>query len=242
MSIFTIIYNYKEIILLLVFVFVIIYWFLKPKVLKPDYFSKDYWEKRYNCHSKKFEWYNGLERLNKDFNFEELLKDHTKAKSKILEIGCGTSDLSFSLANKGFCNLYAIDYSLTAIDLMKKNFSHKNLTYLVLSFYDLNLFFGKNEIDVIIDKAGIDTINTLNDLDIIRENLNKVFNEIYKVLKKGGIVFNISNKNKEFWKENIYDNIVKEGKFEYIDTKQSTFTTDQNSNLMKYYLHIIKKL
>ena len=70
----------------------------KKNIIKPDYYNSKYWERRYRAYSKKFDWYADTEKVFEDFNLKELfnnkiIKNLNKNKSKILELGCGSSTL-----------------------------------------------------------------------------------------------------------------------------------------------------
>ncbi len=65
-------------------------------------------------------------------------------------------------------------------------------------------YFQNNSFDMVIEKAGLDSIATKNS-DDVPLLLKEVYEQIYYVLKPGGIFISISNKN--FGKK--YNEIIK---------------------------------
>ena len=125
---------------------------------------------------------------------------------------------------------------------MKEKFYHENVSYITGDFNNLIGLFKENDIDFIIEKAGLDTICTLKDESIIQEKLNKVFNQIYFVLKPGGYIATISNQNFDFWERNIHNKLVENKMFTIEDRQKSVSLTSQENNVvMNYYFYLLKK-
>lgn len=234
---------YIYIILFIIPIYIII-WLFKPKVLKPDYFNKSYWEKRYFTYEKQFEWYADTNKAFEDFNIGQFLSNKHSKTNKILELGCGSSSLAYEIAQQGYKNIYAIDYSLNSIEIVKNNFGHPSISYLCADFFNLTDTFTENEIDCVVDKAGLDTINTINDTDKIKESMNIVFNQLYKVVRSNGHVIIISNKNEEFWRDVIINYLEFNKMFTLLEVKKSYFKTELSKsigNLCNYYCLFLKK-
>ncbi len=60
----------------------------------------------------------------------------TKKSTKILEVGCGTGEISYLLAKRTNANVLGIDICKPFIEQAKKKFKLKNLRYEVLDFND----------------------------------------------------------------------------------------------------------
>lgn len=233
--------DYISIILLISVPMFILYKIFKKKVLKPEYQSIEYWNRRYEILNKNFEWYASPEKLFSDFEILTLLEELIKKPSKILELGCGSSNLSYFLASQGYKNIKAIDYSAESIRLMNDKYSHINISYLKGDFYKMKGMFKENEFDLVIEKAGLDTIGTMKDRDEIKSKMRLVFEEIYYVLRNDGHLITISNNNFEFWEEVIHENVEKEGLFQVVDKKRSVFINEQNTFKMNYYFFLLRK-
>ena len=216
--------------------------FLKKK--SHEYSSKSYWEGRYGIFSKRMDWYTNFAQLNKDFNIENLIKKvypSNTYKKRILEMGCGNSTLSYDLYNKGFKNITAIDFSTNIINKMREYYKDTTIKYQVCDFYSMNIFFEENSFDIIIEKAGLDSIATKG-TDDVPELLYKVFKNIYFILSNGGILLSFSSKNTDFWRRNIYNRLEREKLFEVVETKKTVFKTEGKDILMNLYFSYLKKI
>lgn len=111
--------------------------------------------------------------------------------SKILDLGCGNGSLCKNLAEKGF-ETYGIDCSVEAIDNAKE--SDKKTQYLVTDASELP--FQNNFFDFVIIKA---VFTVIPDSD----TRNKVMNEVYRVTKKGGLVY-IADFAQTWWNSLYY--------------------------------------
>ncbi len=228
--------------MIIVFITYIVYYTFKKRVLKPDYYSINYWERRYEAYNKSFDWYASSEKVFDDFKITSFMQEKLNKKSKILELGCGTSPLSAFIAKQGYTSIKAVDYSKEAIKLMNKMFFHNNIIYMQGDFNSLTSLFKEAEFDFIIEKAGLDTIGTLKDKEIIKLRMKSVFAQIYKILKPGGYMITISNNNPEFWKEVIHDYLEESGLFIVEEYKKDIFNKPNNSFKMNYYYYLLRKL
>ncbi len=95
---------------------------------------------------------------------------------KVLEIGCGTGQLTFLLADK-VDKLIATDFSENMISICKKNNECKNVKFKVEDAHDLT--FSDDKFDAVV---------IANVMHIV-PNSDKVLSEIKRVLKKDGILF-----------------------------------------------------
>lgn len=234
--------DYTLYIMLIVFICCILFYTFKKRVLKPDYYSLAYWDRRYEAFEKSFDWYASSEKVFEDFKINLFMQERLNKKSKILELGCGTSPLSAYIARQGFLSIKAVDYSKEAIKLMNKMFFHNNISYIQGDFNNLIGLFKEAEFDFIIEKAGLDTIGTLKDQELVKQKMRSVFAQIYKILKPGGYMITISNNNPEFWNEAIHDYLEENGLFTVEERKRDVFNRPDKSLKMNYYFYLLKKL
>lgn len=103
---------------------------------------------------------------------------------KILEIGCGTGELSYMMAEKSDCKIMGIDICAPFIEQARKNFDLPNLEFQVLDFNDAG-----NLKDVTAE-CKFDYVVGNGILHHLYHNLDESLANIYSLLKKGGkIVF-----------------------------------------------------
>ncbi|MGO1470895.1 MAG: class I SAM-dependent DNA methyltransferase [Tissierella sp.] len=164
------------------------------------------------------------------FNYiEEIFEKYDKLPKEILEMACGTGNLSYYLAE----NMY----KLTAFDLSEEMLSkaygkvgrYKNVKILKQNMVDFK--FNKKFDSVI---SICDSINYILD----SEDLIDTFKNVYKHLEDGGIfIFDINS----FYKlENILGNNI------FIEDREDIFYSwenffDANSNICDFYLTFFLK-
>jgi len=102
-------------------------------------------------------------------------------------------------------------------------------------------YFPNNCFDCVIEKAGLDSIAT-NDCDDVPFLLKKGYEQIYNVLKPGGFFISISNKNIDFWFDNVQKYFVESSRFEIIGRHRSTFSIEKSPILMNVYFYCLKCL
>lgn len=100
-----------------------------------------------------------------------------RKKIKILDVGCGTGANTWYIAREGF-DTYCIEGSKSAIVSLKKRFKKERLKCSAQVGDVINLPFESNFFDGIVEVECL-AHNTLTEIQ-------KIINEIYLVLKKGG--------------------------------------------------------
>lgn len=108
-----------------------------------------------------------------------------KKEVHILEIGCGTGELSYLLAKKTIANVLGSDLCIPFIEEARKNYSLPNLKYEVLDF-NFPESVSEMKFDYIVGN-GI--------LHHLYHHLDDALKKIYLLLKKGGKII--------FWEPNI---------------------------------------
>jgi len=126
--------------------------------------------------------------------FRNLKNLPSKTEVRILELGCGVGNNLPLILNEGFY-AYGIDGSESAISIAKNNFSnYSNLDLQVMDF--TNIKYTDCFFDMIIDRQSI-YANT-------PRNIEKIYNEVTRTLKKGGILISFMyNTNDYHYKKAI---------------------------------------
>ncbi len=168
-----------------------------------DYSSQIYWDQRYENNTGTYEWYSTYNEL------KNLIHQYIPDKnSKILNVGCGNSPFPCDMYADGYENITNIDYSRHVIKNMKKLNENKypKMKYKVMDVTDMD--FYDCSFDFVIDKGTLDAL-------LCGENVNqvKMFEEIERVLKFGGVYFCVSHEAPEerfqlffgyCWKKKVY--------------------------------------
>jgi ubiquinone/menaquinone biosynthesis C-methylase UbiE len=98
-----------------------------------------------------FDWYYPYEQ------FAEMLNERVAKEGRIMDAGCGNSDLVQSLAEDGFTNITGCDFSRVVIDQLKARCEdYPEIELVCCNMQDSNL--PKDSFDCIIDKGLLDTI------------------------------------------------------------------------------------
>ena len=204
-----------------------------------DYSSQSYWDNRYlNEHHEIFEWYQTFESL------KEKIFDYFHPEDKILNIGCGTSKLAEDLFEEGIKDVINVDYSEQAIKIMEERYQNEESANLIvhkkMDARDMKEF--KNEtFDIVFDKALLDSMlcgeNALPEVD-------KMINEVYRVLKDGGTYIIISN-SAEDYRKNLFDKKKWEYKVMEIEKRIKVVVLDEEKDKDPknyHYIYVLKKL
>jgi len=101
----------------------------------------------------------------------------------ILEIGCGTGDLAYLLANKTGQKVYGTDLCSPFIEEAQKKYATDNLEFAILDFNDVenNEYFHDKKFDYIVGNGILHHL--YHDLDETLKNLN------FLLKKDGKIIF-----------------------------------------------------
>jgi ubiquinone/menaquinone biosynthesis C-methylase UbiE len=145
-----------------------------------EFHDKNYWDKFFQIRgTKAFEWYGEYEHLC------DVLHTYLKIDDKILNLGCGNSRLSENMYDVGIKNITNIDI----IDVVIKQMAAKNKNRTELKFLKMDMLamtFADKEFNCVIDKGTLDALMSDEQADTSNENVNKMFNEIDRVLNVNG--------------------------------------------------------
>ena len=149
-----------------------------------NYGDIQYWDSRYKSQKgATFDWLQDYDSM------KEILEKYSIDKdARILNVGCGNSELGEKLYEEKYKHIYNIDICQNVIDYMRER--NKNKEGMYFDAMDVRNMAYKNEIfDLIIDKATMDTI-LCGDNPFL--NVAKMTKEISRVLKIGGIYLILS--------------------------------------------------
>ena len=199
-----------------------------------DYSSIKYWDSRYlNEHMEIFEWYQTYDTL------KEKIIDYLKPEDEILNIGCGTSKLAEDLYIEEITNVTNIDFSENAIKIMEDRYKEQNvkMIYKKMDVTEMSEF-PNNSFNIVFDKALLDTVLCAeNALPIV----DKMINEIYRVLVNQGYYIIISNgsedKRKNLFKSDLWDYKMLE-----IEKPSKVVVLDEKDPKNYHYIYILTKI
>lgn len=123
-------------------------------------------------------------------HIEELIEFNKVEVKNILELACGTGNITLPLAAKGY-DIAGIDISEEMLDVAFNKSQEKNIPLVLLQQDIVELDFEIYDLDCVL--CACDGFNYISSI----EDLEKVFKKIYAQLKEGGIfLFDISSFNK----------------------------------------------
>ncbi|MEZ0535646.1 class I SAM-dependent methyltransferase [Caldicellulosiruptoraceae bacterium PP1] len=159
------------------------------------------------------------------------LQQINNKKLKILDVGCGTGEVTQKIFKRGFHKITGIDKSFSMIEIARKR--NRKIKFIRIDFFK---FSTRKKFDVII--VTTDVINHIN-----KQKINDFFKKCYRLLKYNGIIIfdinlyqylkNISNKRfiKKINNSTIVWDTKRFGNILYI---YLLFKTNKNSFLEKY--------
>lgn len=122
-------------------------------------------------------------------NIFNILKSKQIEKANILEIGCGTGNLTYQLASKAY-QITAFDNSVEMLNIaFPKLIDFDNVNLIMADMYKFS--YKDYQFDAII--TLLDVVNYILEED----ELKKLFKDIYSGLKEGGcFIFDLNSKDK----------------------------------------------
>ena len=134
---------------------------------KYDELAKFYFERRKN--KSRFDY-------NRDMEVPAMIKALGSVKNKaILDLGCGFGDHAKKLSKKGAKKIIGLDISSKLIGFAKQQ-NIRNCNFSVRSMEKV-LPFKNNTFDIVLSSLAIHYV----------KNLQRLFSEVHRVLKKGGV-------------------------------------------------------
>jgi hypothetical protein len=116
-----------------------------------EYGSKEYWDNRYQ-HESQYDWFAAYDA------FRQIVINSVTKSDKILNLGCGNSNLSIDMYNDGFHNIVNIDYSSVVIENMqRKHDSLNDMKWIVMDAQDMSSL-PTASFDVVLEKGTLDAL------------------------------------------------------------------------------------
>ena len=198
-----------------------------------DYSSLKYWEGRYlNEHMEIYEWYQTYETL------KEKIIEYIKPEDQILYVGCGTSKLAEDLYIDEIRNVTNIDFSENAIKIMEDRYKEQKveMKYKRMNVTNMEEFTNES-FNIVFDKALLDSVLCgENALPIV----DKMINEIYRVLVNGGYYIVISNGNEDT-RKHLFNNDMWDYKMLEIEKPSKVVVLDEKDPKNYHYIYILTK-
>ncbi len=130
------------------------------------------------------------------FYYSDILKKYGVNKGRLLDLGCGTGNLTVRLERLGFSDITGCDFSENMLDIAKKK--SETIKWLCADMRELPF---NSEFDAVI--ATLDSINHLKDMKAVEQ----AFDSIYKSLKNGGVFaadLNTPYKHQNILADNVF--------------------------------------
>ena len=151
-----------------------------------------YWEEHYKNveEDTTFDWLEEYPSLKEIISSLKISKE----SGKILNVGCGNSELSENMYDDGYNNIYNIDISNTVINIMTERSKNRpGMIYEVMDVCDIK--YDNNLFDLVIDKSTMDALLCGDDYCI---TIAKMLKEIQRVLKVDGYYMIISYEEPDY--------------------------------------------
>ncbi|KHJ98556.1 methyltransferase domain protein [Oesophagostomum dentatum] len=152
-----------------------------------QYANREYWDERFKD-EKEFEWL-------ADFDaFKHLILPFLRPDSRILHIGCGSSQMSMQLYNMGYKNITNVDYSKVLIDSCQN--LYPNMKWICDDIRSL-ANIPSHSYDVVLEKATLEALlvtekSPWSPSDFALQTLDSIFRSIARVLTNDGVYISVS--------------------------------------------------
>ncbi|CAM6095579.1 unnamed protein product [Calypogeia fissa] len=155
------------------------------------YLEPSYWNDRF-AREEHYEWF-------KDYShFRHLILNHMNKTDRVLEVGCGNSQMGEEIYKDGFTQMTRTDLSPVVIDLVQKRSAGQGCEGIQYKVADmLDLPFDDNSFDIVIEKGTVDCL-FVNSGDPwkpkagVAQRVKRVLEEIHRVLTPTGMFISIA--------------------------------------------------
>jgi ubiquinone/menaquinone biosynthesis C-methylase UbiE len=138
----------------------------------------NFWKERYDKNGTvTFEWFLPFsDAVEQNQPFRALLQSRVAQKARVVDIGCGTSELCEELWDMGFRDVTGLDNQQAAIDYCRKRQGDRQINFVVGDMTKLP--FEDKSVDVVMDKGALDALVCRGG-----EDLSKCAAEMWRVMK-----------------------------------------------------------
>lgn len=146
-----------------------------------EFRTKEYWDKFFlERQEAAFEWYGNYS------DMSQQLDTKIQRKDSLLIIGCGNSDFSSQIYDKGYNNIRNLDFSELVISEMrgKNQQARPSMHWDVGDMTDMNAYTAE-QFDVVFDKGALDALMSVESSEVLKKALD-MFREIDRVLSSSG--------------------------------------------------------
>ncbi|KAK4792841.1 hypothetical protein SAY86_023276 [Trapa natans] len=195
-----------------------------------DYLNPQYWDERFSS-EEHYEWF-------KDYShFRHLIQQHVEPDSKVLELGCGNSQLSEDLYRDGISNITCIDLSAVAVEKMQQRLLSKGYREIKVVEADmLDLPFTNELFDVVIEKGTMDVL-FVDSGDPWNPNPETAFKvmtmlrQVHRVLKPNGTFISVTFGQPHFRRR-------------FFDEQEFTWSVEWGTfgDGFHYFVYVLKKV
>lgn len=121
------------------------------------------------------------------YYIEKLIEINDIKVKNILELACGTGNLTIPLTKRGY-DICGIDISEEMLEVALKKSEEENIKLVLLQQDIVDLDFDLYDLDMVL--CGCDGFNYITS----KKDLEKIFSKIFSLLKKdGGLIFDLSS-------------------------------------------------
>jgi ubiquinone/menaquinone biosynthesis C-methylase UbiE len=204
----------------------------------PNYGDILYWENRYQeQRDSTFDWIEDYQGI-RGIIIDVLEKEKFSNQIKVLNVGCGNSELGEKLFLEEDYNIYInnIDISRNVIQNMKERCKEmeSRMNWEIMDVRDIK--YSQGYFDIVIDKCTLDTILCGKDGHL---NVAIMTKEIQRVLKTSGIYILISHSGPDTRISHLNKNHLA---FDIsISEYRNQFPDEDNLDEKVYYVYICKK-
>uniref|UniRef100_A0A912MPY0 Methyltransf_11 domain-containing protein n=1 Tax=Haemonchus contortus TaxID=6289 RepID=A0A912MPY0_HAECO len=144
-----------------------------------EFTDPKYWKNFFATRKAPFEWYGDYGVLG------SVLEKYLKTTDKILQIGCGNSQLAAQMYDNGFRNVHSIDTDSSVIE--EQRLRNRERSELCFSKEDAtSMSFADEDFSVVVDKGTLDALLPPEASEQQLDCVNKMFCEVQRVLKVAG--------------------------------------------------------
>ncbi|XGW26319.1 hypothetical protein V3C99_007159 [Haemonchus contortus] len=144
-----------------------------------EFTDPKYWKNFFATRKAPFEWYGDCGVLG------SVLEKYLKTTDKILQIGCGNSQLAAQMYDNGFRNVHSIDIDSSVIE--EQRLRNRERSELHFSKEDAtSTSFADEDFSVVVDKGTLDALLPPKASEQQLDFVDKMFCEVQRVLKVAG--------------------------------------------------------